>query len=259
MKRKAIIIGNNIGHKAPKFLKGVDYDLINYYKYLISDIGGEWYGNKYKYPEIEILHNKGKNEIKAAIRNCDADFSFVVFTGHGFIHSKDNLTYVCVSDGFLSENDLDTLVGKQTLIFDCCREIESLNEGSEAFSELVKADSLRLFSSERTILNAREKFNNGITASDYGCFTGYACLIDQTSGDNPTLGGVFSTALLRTGKDFGSRDRNSPRLTIRNAVQRTIKTLEDDSFTDQIPTYFTTPSIMEITHPFAITNVSKRL
>jgi len=259
MKRKAIIIGNNIGYKAPKILKGVDYDLINYYKYLISDIGGEWYGDKYKYPEIEILHNKGKNDIIAAIRNCDADFSFVVFTGHGFIHSKDNLTYICVSDGFLSENDLDTLVEKQTLILDCCREIESLNEGTEAFSELVKSDSLRLFSSERTIINAREKFNNGLSASDDGCFTGYACLIDQTSSDNPTSGGIFSSALLKTGKDFGSRDRDHSQLTIRNAAQRTINTLNRNPFTDQVPTYLMNPSSMKLTHPFAITNISRRL
>lgn len=256
MKRKALIIGNNIGCGATIFLSGVDHDLKNYYNYLTSDVGGAWDG--YPNTEIEILQNKGKKAIVSAIQNCYADFSFVVFTGHGFIDSKDKLTHICVADGYLSEYDLNTSTPKQTLILDCCREIENLSESFLGDGGRISKsrDSIRIFSHERKILNAREKFDFALSNSNNGSFIGYACLIDQTSSDNPTSGGAFSSALLKTGKNFGSRDRQNAWLPVRQAVKDTIQTLKDDILTDQIPTFRTNPK-MELTHPFAITNKLK--
>ncbi|NOU46961.1 MAG: caspase family protein, partial [Bacteroidales bacterium] len=247
------------------YLKGVDHDLKNYKEYLTSNVGGAWYGNDYSTSEIQILKNEKKDVIISAIKNSNADFTFVVFTGHGFLYSKNDLTYICLSDGYLSEHDLITSAKRRVLILDCCRESEDMSESflGDGGKISKSRDSLSFYSNSkvleintsRSVIHSRAKFDLALQLSNEGQFTGYACLIDQTSGDNPTSGGAFSSELINTGKNFGSIDRKDFWLPIRRAVNETIKTLKDDIFTDQIPTYITTPINMDLTHPFAITNM----
>jgi hypothetical protein len=256
MTRKAILIGNNTGYQAPTFLKGVDFDLRNYYGYLQSGVGGGWN----KDLEIKVLHNKGRRDILSAINTCFADYSFVVFSGHGYIDSSDGLTRICVSDGIITEDELNTQLTRQTLILDCCREVTRISKGlGDAFE---KAEGRTLSEGGqvgRRIIDARKKFDAALSASSAGIFTGYACSVDETSGDNPTMGGVFSTALLNVGKRFGSVDRDKISLTIRKATIAASQNVTNDPFSNQIPTHKTNPQKMELTAPFAITNKKMNL
>ena len=124
MNRKALIIGNNTGYSAPTFLKGVTKDMFNYQDYLKSDIGGRWIPGD----ELTFLQNKTRREIISAVKKCYADYSFIVFSGHGCVYSKNNITYVCASDGYVSEDELDSRSLRQSLILDCCRELGDLSE-----------------------------------------------------------------------------------------------------------------------------------
>ncbi len=252
MTRKALLIGNNTGYQAPTFLKGVNKDLINYSSYLKSGIGGAWVGNT----EIKILHNQSRKTILAAIKACQADYSFVVFSGHGYINSRDGLTYICVSDGHISEDELNTYLYRRTLILDCCREI-SVTEGfiGDIGESFEKGGLSSILGVRRTIKNPRQKFDNALAASSRGYFTGYACLTDQLSGDNPLLGGVFSSALIRAGIYFGSKDSyDYTWMAIKAAVQEANFNIGSDPFSSQQPEYVITPSNMNPTYPFALTN-----
>jgi hypothetical protein len=253
----AIIIGNNSGRNATNHLEGVNWDLKNYQNYLKDDIGGKWQD-----AEIVVLHNKTSAEIKATIdrvRNFNWDYTLVVFTGHGYINARDKLTYLCVSDGDISENDLQTQCPKQTQIFDCCRSVEYVSESSNFSGQnLAKGGTIGFVQANthrRVITDARNKFETAINNSDKGICKAYSCIEGQTSGDNPNSGGVFSTALLKVGYDFGSRDRSDGYwLPIREAVEETKNKLKRDRLTTQIPSFVSFPPNMRNTHPFAITN-----
>ena len=272
MTRKAIIIGNNTGKDASTFLKGVTLDLTNYKNYLMSGAGGNWL----YVDEIEILHNENKSAILKAIRECSSDYSFVVFTGHGFYNTKDSQTYICVDGDYIAENELHTSSSKQSLILDCCREKSSISEssyrnftggitktrsiqpnlltGKFSSDKLIEGKLHDAIKSQRVIYNSRGKFDNGIATCENGLFTGYACEIDQTSGDNPTNGGVFSSTLLLIGKEFASKNNDNVILRIKESVLETKTEIINDPFTSQIPTYKTDPSNMLKTGPFAVTN-----
>jgi hypothetical protein len=283
MRRQAIIIGNNTGKDAPKFLKGVNLDLANYKNYLISQGGGSWTDLF----EIQILHNKTRTEILHAIRNCNTDYAFVVFTGHGYYKTNDNQTYVCVADGEISEDELRVRsAAKQSLILDCCREkvtIQSAKQSFNATGEQLSTPILeyytnktfsgtttlnksieggsfnsqltnRLADSNRIIYNSKIKFENALLTCSSGLFTGYACKIDQTSSDNPTSGGVFSTAFMNAGKQFSSKNSTKYFMEIRDSHIKTQIDLANDIFTTQEPEFITKPSQMTQTAPFAITN-----
>lgn len=252
--RRALIIGNNTGHEAPTFLHGVNVDLDNYRNYLQSDIGGSWLPG-----EIRILQNKSRAEILAAVRQCQADYTFVVFTGHGYVWSNDNSTYACVSDNNVCEHELDTRCYRRTLIMDCCREITTLSEGRHfnAVGDVSYFDKSEGIG--RRISNSRIKFNNALTQSRMGHFTGYACEVDELSGDNPNSGGLFSSALIRAGLRFGSVDNSrGDWLPILPALRMAAKELTSD-FSTQNPSYSTNIPDHFLTHPFAVTNKMRQL
>jgi hypothetical protein len=250
--RKAILIGNNLGHQAPLFLSGVNYDLINYNTYLQSGIGGSWLP-----AEIEILKNKTRAEIKAYIDSTYADYTFIVYSGHGFVDRASGVTYMCVKDGFLSEKILNTHSNRQTLIFDCCRSLENLSEDTSGFfgrmQSLEKGGIVK--SKQRIINNSRIRFNRALEKSSFGKFKAYACLIGETSGDNPNSGGVFLTELLKVANSFGHiNSTQCGWMDIRVATRFTIRNLINNPFTNQNPTFLTIPNNMALTAPFALTN-----
>ena len=228
MRRRAILIGNNTGYRAPTFLKGVTKDLVNYRDYLKGGIGGAWE----QYSEIKILHNQGRSKILSAIKGCHGDYSFVVFSGHGFVNSKDGLTYVCAADGYVSEDELNTYLGRQTLILDCCREASSM---------------------ENFLGDIGESFEKG--GPSRGISGIRRTIVNQLSGDNPSSGGVFSSALIRAGLDFGKDNSYEYSwMAIKAAVQHAGNYIYTDPFTTQEPEYSMRPSNMELTCPFALTN-----
>ena len=256
MIRRAIIIGNNTGYQAPTYLSGVSRDLVNYKNYLKSNVGGAWLDN-----EITVIQNGNKRAILAAISTCVASYSFVVFSGHGFMFSRDKLTYICVADGLLSENELNTGLSKQTLILDCCREVEDISEarGMGDVQYLEKGGTVGMYKASRTIDSARQKFDSAISASSAGQCRAYACDVNETSGDNAASGGVFSSALMRVGKNFGAVDNERGYwLSIKSAVQMATTKINSDPFTNQSPTFITIPNNIILTHPFAITNHIQR-
>ena len=254
--RKAIIIGNNTGYCAPTYLGGVDKDMTNYVSYLMSDVGGKWDGK-----EIQILQNEKRAKIIDAINRCTADYAFVVFSGHGFYDQQSGLTHICVSDQYVSENELLAVSERQTLIMDCCREVSNVSESTRVFNNL-SGDIMekgefggRISGIGRQILNSRNKFDQALVQSSTGNCIGFACLVGQPSGDNPSNGGIFSSALIKVGKRFGENDNsNGVWLSIKNSIDQVNLDLAKNRFTTQQAEFKTTFGMRQ-SHPFAITNI----
>ena len=117
MKRKALIIGCFGGYRGLELLKGASVDLINYQTFLQSNIGGEWHKD-----EIIILEETNSSELNNIISSIEADYSFIVFTGHGFINSFSKEDSICLKDKDVSITCLVTSSKRQTIIIDACRE-----------------------------------------------------------------------------------------------------------------------------------------
>jgi Caspase domain len=120
MNRKALLIGNpgTVGHE--DYLPGVVRDLENYKAFLESPLGGAW-----RPDEIKTLKAPTKDETTNQISSLKgADYSFIVFSGHGR-HSKSlDTTIVKLRSGVeLSSAALREGAAKHTLILDCCRVI----------------------------------------------------------------------------------------------------------------------------------------
>lgn len=80
MNRYALLFGNTNG------LKGVQKDLYNFKKFLMSDIGGAWYEK-----EIFVKENVSKSwllENIEILRKAKLDYLIIYFSGHGGLNKK---------------------------------------------------------------------------------------------------------------------------------------------------------------------------
>ena len=112
MRRKALLIAHP--GAGEDFLPGVFEDLNRYQRFLRSPIGG-WWGED----EVAVLEEPDAREVLSAIQwTKDADYSLVMFSGHG--KKPGVFTIVSLGESELSAQRLKT--GRpQTVILDCCR------------------------------------------------------------------------------------------------------------------------------------------
>lgn len=82
-KRRALIFGNMgvNGDKGSEYIEGVNLDLINFYNYIRSDIGGAW-------RKSEIMLFRPNDINKTQLLDCiraqgHVDYWLIFFSGHG--------------------------------------------------------------------------------------------------------------------------------------------------------------------------------
>jgi hypothetical protein len=117
MDRKALLIGCP-GGGGTHYLSGVAQDLANYDRYLRSPLGGGWYSS-----EISTLDYPSAAAVRAAIQSLESiDYSFVLFSGHGYVTSNARSTIVCLrGDEEMDSVTLHIGAKKHTVLLDCCR------------------------------------------------------------------------------------------------------------------------------------------
>lgn len=179
MKRKALLFGNSTG------LPGVKRDIFNYSRFLMSDLGGQWYNY-----EIDVLMNPTKSELMAKIQSIKSekpDFMWVVYSGHG-AYSRGTTLEINSKGEFVHEADLRSIASRQLLIFDCCRSTLNIN-----LSE-IKAyrRSLQLLEAKR---NLRPAYDSRVMQAIEQQSSLYACSIGESSYDTND-GGIYSNSLL---------------------------------------------------------------
>jgi hypothetical protein len=208
-------------------LLGPSKDNSNLRNYLTSLIGGEWEPS-----EIKSLRNPTIDQVKSAVNNFlnTADYTFTVFSGHGWINTNENNTqYLEVGDGDISIYDLETKADRQTIIIDSCRGyISPLNESlSKGLGRAVESFSSRSSST-------RQLFDNIVMRAEEGISVLFSASENQSSSDSEK-GGAYIYSLLAVSRNWFKNDKTSNIFTVKNAHQSGILFMKDNFNTKQKP------------------------
>lgn len=210
MTRKALIIGYQ-GEEHPDkskgeldYLSGVATDIRKYGEYLHELKGGAW-----EWSEIETLTAPTALRVRRAIGEMsDADYTVVVFSGHGDFDMRVNNEELAINKReCIHANDLLTGAERALYILDCCRVPEHERE------HMTDSLSKSLFSMEAddSHLRAayRAKFDVQLEASAKGDIFVYACSVGESSSDlNAKYGGRFSYHFLDAASGHDDLDVN---------------------------------------------------
>jgi hypothetical protein len=183
MRRIALLISNTNG------LEGTKADVGKFSRFLMSLQGGAWEDS-----EIVCCPDPSRDELLNGlkmIREADADYVVVMFSGHGG-YRHETILEINSDEEIITVSDLLCLAPRQLSIFDCCRVMEEsrlqkslLSEGEVMFS------SGRV--SIRTIV--RKKYNERILQSMHQQAVLYACSVDECSYDSKN-GAVYIDKLI---------------------------------------------------------------
>ena len=115
IKRRALIIASPLTG-TEDYLPGVQQDVQNMMKFLLSAAGGAWRSNEisiWEEPPLKLLQN-----IPKYFR--DAEISLIVFSGHGYMNGGKN--YICINKKHsISLDRLATKSKREVMIIDACR------------------------------------------------------------------------------------------------------------------------------------------
>ena len=225
MIRRALIIYCNNTQSGP--LPGPAKDNENYRRFLTSLLGGEWTD-----AEIKSLPNPNALRVEQMRQThlMDADYTFIIFTGHGFINTDDNnLQYIELSDKWVSIRKLKTNAPRQTIIFDACRGLDAFDS-----DEIVKSvnEDLHLFSAGSP---TRRLFDKAVLDADIGVSVLYAAGINESAKDSSD-GAMYLLSLLRAAEEWAKEESEYNSLTVKGVHVRAVKYMDDHFFTLQNPT-----------------------
>lgn len=199
MTRRALIISNPGELGAENYCEGVNKDVINYKKYLMSSVGGGWYED-----EIVCLEKPDHILLNKHIKLMeDTEYTLIIFCGHGCTVGDETIIELN-KDCDYRASSLRTGAIKRTIILDCCRVINnSLSESAiyEYSSKLEKSDSY--------IPLARIYFDAAIQKCNNGIVTTFACDLNETAGDDSRLGGYYSYSLIKSAQSWERQLNNS--------------------------------------------------
>lgn len=240
--RKAIIIGCP-DVQGLTYLKGAKSDLTNLEDFLMSDSGGRWFAN-----EIVILENPEVEEVFETINEVSAEYSFVTFAGHGFISAQDNLTYLSVADGDISESDLITNASRQTLFIDSCRGVLSEE------SEMIKKAMFEEF--RKGVTYARDIFDDYIEQCEKGIIKIFSANVDESAGES-NIGGHFTLSFIKAAQAWASGKSNENNvLNLKNGFKLAISYMKSNYDTLQNPQLSEGRRMKSF--PFAVRNLHLR-
>ena len=214
MKRRALIV------YCGEDLKGPPKDCDNFFDFLSRPIGGAW-----ETSEILPLSNPTKKQLISegqAFINDGMDYTFVVFTGHGFINKDDNYKqYIGLKDGWVSADLLVSNAPRQTLIMDACREHISLR----GILKEASTPSQEQFSEGFGVL-CRELYDDAIAKAPKGLSVLYAAGDNETALDTPA-GAAYLLSLLDSAYIWEKTNKSDNILSLKNAHQASILILRN--------------------------------
>lgn len=202
MKRRALIIyctDTDSGH-----LNGPKYDNDNLRYHLTSNLGGNWRDD-----EILSLPNPTSQQVFIAVTQFlnDADYTFTVFSGHGYINTNDNnRQYLELSNTDISILNLKTTAQRQSLIIDACR---GYYTPAKAITKGF-ADVYENFTGQGS---TRQLFDTAVNRAEGGWTVLYAASKNQTALDTGN-GGAYLLSLLKIAKSWEESDRINNTLTL---------------------------------------------
>jgi hypothetical protein len=239
MKRQAILIGAPGSRYSDNYLQGVDFDIKNYIKFLLSPSGGAWDKS-----EIIALKNPEKGDLLNAVKTIKADYVLTVFSGHG-AYSLNGQTILAINrTEHLTLSNLVSKAPKQMFVVDACRSF--IDSGISGFL----GEELRNFPSKLTKHEARTLFNNYLEKCEDGAVICYSCSVGETAVDSND-GGYFTTSLLDKTQQWIERPSKFNILPINSAFTLAKNYLVAHLTVDQNPQLKTTRQ-RQFWFPFAI-------
>ena len=197
LNRKAPLIGNPGEKGRGNFLAGVARDLKNYENYLQSPLGGSWYRQ-----EISVLDNPSRADVRRALIPLrTANYSFVLFSGHGYFSDDNRDTIVCLSgDEELEAVELRRGSGRQTVVLDCCRVVEKVALAEDSVAKVDR--SPRSLDAN----DCRRYFDQEISKCPVGLVVMHACDVNETAADDSRRGGYYASNLINVAEDWAKSD-----------------------------------------------------
>jgi Caspase domain len=199
MTRKALLIGGPGTKGSSDYLPGVQLDLDHYSAFLQSSLGGAW-----RRDEITTLMSPSEFAVRSGVAELkSADYSFVLFSGHGYYSSSSSSTIVALRDNVeLDSSVLRVGASKHTLLLDCCRvEWPSATTAADSLAKAIR-ESISLDATE-----CRKYYDERIRECPSGIVVLHSCAINETSGDRSDLGGVYSANVIKGAEQWSRNDR----------------------------------------------------
>jgi hypothetical protein len=195
MTRNVFIIASPLSPAQTPFYNGVKRDSDNFYNYFRSPMGGAFHPN-----EIHVLENPDWSSLVVKMLLNRADYSIVVFSGHGYAGVPSYLTKLQISENkTVSVLDIAKVnpASKQLFIVDACR-----NFFSEDADVFMRDPVLGLdFPSDLDAIAARTAFEKSVRKAKNGLQIIYSCSQNEFSKRSEN-GGYFSKSLLESVKDW---------------------------------------------------------
>lgn len=243
MERRALIVYCDDTPSGKLFGPPVDY--INYKNFLTSPLGGAW--EEY---EIDKIQNPTYDQLIDKMSFLEgADYTFVIFTGHGDIVQCQDLCkqYVELNDQNIWIKKLFSKAPRQTLIIDACRtyryvEMPMLRQAS------INTESVENFSLKTKVIY-RRIFDNAVLRAPEGITILYATQKGAVADDSRT-GAVYLSSLIGGAKNWSKHDHDSCVLPLNEANEYAKKYIEFHYESKQEPTM--NLSKRTIFYPFAV-------
>lgn len=188
----------------------------------MSNIGGAW-----SETEIDIYHTPSWFELEKKLKECTFhDYVLIVFSGHG-CEDKDGHVRIALNSSYIN---LDVwLFWKSygvcsTTIIDACRGIDEGARNAKMASTIManrarfdydihsRTPQLESFSSvgdnivSPTPSQYQEQWFKYLKCSQSGHEIMYSCSSDESAGEDPDVGGYYTTILLSNARNWASRD-----------------------------------------------------
>ena len=224
MKRKALIIYCNDTPSGE--LRGPYQDAVNLRTFLMSMLGGEWYES-----EIGFLKNPTSALVRQAVRTylSGADYTFVVFSGHGFINTdENNRQYIELADDSIPIGSLISKAPRQTMIIDACRGYYSPTRASLSVFEGI--GDIHHFEEAST----RQIFDNAVLKAEKGLTIMYAASRNESALDT-NKGGAYLFSLIAYANRWEKTNRKFRVLPLNTANTRATELMHQTFETIQNP------------------------
>lgn len=226
MKRRALIIYCDNTQSGP--LNGPSIDETNYQAFLQSNLGGDWFSS-----EILSLQNPTIQQVRYAILNhlANADYTFMIFSGHGYIDTNDGgLQYCELSGGSTPLRNLWSSAKRQTIIVDACRGFYSrrhvlLEKSFSGIGDLSNFEG---------IPSTRDLFTRAVLNCNEGKIALYAAGRNQSALDTAG-GGAYLLSLLKVAEIWENRNSNNNVLSLKNVHSGAKAYMKDNFETIQVP------------------------
>ncbi len=226
MIRRALIIYCDNTHSGR--LYGPVIDNKNLRSFLLNNIGGDWAPE-----EVLSIRNPTVLQVRTALKNhfINADYAFVVFSGHGFINTDDgNRQYIELYNDSISIQELYPRALRQTIIIDACRGFYSpiqieLQKAIEGIGDIYHFEGLP---------STRYLFEREIMSRPAGVIVLYAASSNQSALDT-NGGGAYILSLLKTAENWGNKIDRTRVLPLNVGHEVAIRYMENNFETIQTP------------------------